>query len=370
MFHLVFAIPALYVIGRTIWPLPWVLGVKIAVAVLVLLASQYHLYSRMSSGSVFVAEMPRSAIIFFNWTFSAILLLALFQILADLAMLFLPGDGGTMAAGLRYAIGGAALVLAAVGVHGAVRVPPLHDVVVEIAGLPQAFEGYRVVQLTDLHISPLFPAAWVQVVVRNTNALGADLIVVTGDVIDGTVAARARDIAPLADLRAVDGVFVIPGNHEYFFDQPAWMRQLAILGMTGLENSHAVIARQGARLVLAGVTDLSAAETGSPVPDLARALAGAPEGAPVILLDHQPKNARAAAARGVDLQLSGHTHGGLVRGLGPVFGLANGGYVSGRYDVQGMTLYVSNGTGLWPGLALRLGIPSELTRLTLTRKPD
>lgn len=365
MFHLVFAMPALYVVGRTIWPLPWLLAVKVAVATLVLLASQYHLYSRISSSSVFVAEMPRSAVIAFNWAFSAIALLALFQILADFTMLL---PGASMAPGLRYAMGAAAMILAAVGVHAAIRVPPLRDVVVEIANLPPAFEGYRLAQLTDLHISPLFPAAWVRAVVRDANALDVDLIVLTGDLIDGTVAARARDIAPLAALRARDGVFVIPGNHEYFFDQSAWMRQLAVLGMTSLENSHAVITRQGARLVLAGVTDLSASETGYPVPDLAKALAGAPGDVPIILLDHQPKNARAAAAQGVALQLSGHTHGGLVVGLGPVFGLANGGYVSGRYDVQGMTLYVNNGTALWPGLALRLGIPSELTRLTLTRK--
>jgi predicted MPP superfamily phosphohydrolase len=371
MFHLVFAIPALYVMGRTIWPLPWLLGVKIAVAILVLLASQYHLYSRISSGSVFVAEMPRSAIIVFNWAFSTILLLTLFQLLADLCaltLLLLPGHSSAITPGLRYAMGAAAMVLAAVGVHAAIRVPPLQDVVAEIADLPQAFDGYTVLQLTDLHISPLFPAGWTQAVVNNANSLKADLVVVTGDLIDGTVAARARDIAPLAELRAADGVFVIPGNHEYFFDQPAWMRQFATLGMTILENSHTVVTRHGASLVLAGVTDLSAAETGLPMPDLAQALAGAPANVPVVLLDHQPKNARAAAAKGVVLQLSGHTHGGLVRGLGPIFKLANGGFVSGRYDVQGMTLYVNNGTALWPGLALRLGVPSELTRITLKRK--
>ncbi len=145
------------------------------------------------------------------------------------------------------------------------------------------------------------------------------------------------------------------------------MTQFALLGMTPLENRHTLITRNGKQLVLAGVTDLSAAETGLPMPDLAKALAGAPERAPVILLDHQPKNARTAAERGVALQLSGHTHGGLVNGLERIFGLANGGDVSGRYNVPGMTLYVSNGTALWGGLALRLGKPSELTRITLRK---
>ena len=371
MFHLAFAIPGLFVICRTIWPLPWTLTAKLAAAVLVLLASQYHLYSRMSSGSVFSAEMPRSAIIGFNWAFSAILLLALLQIFADVSALvvsLLQGQPMAAPASVRYAIGALAFVLAAVGVQAAIRVPPLRDVTIEIANLPPAFEGYTVVQLTDLHISRLFPAAWTSAVVRDTNLLAPDLIVITGDLIDGTIAERRADVAPLRGLRATDGVFVIPGNHEYFFDPAAWMRQFASLGMVTLENSHAVIERQTARLVLAGLTDLSAAETGFAMPDLEQALAGVPPAAPVILLDHQPKNARAAALRGVALQLSGHTHGGLVVGLERIFALANGGFVSGKYNVDGMTLYVNNGTALWGGLALRLGKPSELTRLTLKRK--
>jgi len=371
MFHVVFAFPALYVLGRTIWPLPWALGIKLAVAVLVLLASQYHLYSRWSSGSVFSAEMPRAAIIVFNWAFSAILLLAVFQILFDLAGLarmLVHSSSFRFASALRYAMAAGAMVLAAIGVHAAIRVPPLKDVTIEIAHLPPAFDGYTILQLTDLHISRLFPEAWTQAVVADANALHVDLVVVTGDLIDGTVAERTRDVAPLRALHAPDGMFVIPGNHEYFFDQAAWMQQFALLGMTTLENNHAVIQRRGAQLVLAGVTDLSALETGYPMPDLGKALAGAPAQTPVILLDHQPKNARTAAARGVALQLSGHTHGGLVVGLERIFALANGGYVSGYYDVNGMALYVSNGTALWGGLALRLGKPSELTRMTLRKK--
>lgn len=371
MFHVIFALPALYVSGRTIWPMPWAFGVKLAAVLLILLASQYHLYSRWSSGSVFSAEMPRAAIIVFNWAFCAILLLAVFQILFDLAGLvrmLASGDSPGFAPALRYAMMAGALVLSAIGVHAAIRVPPPNDVEVEIVNLPAAFDGYTMLQLTDLHISRLFPEAWTRAVVDAANALDVDLVVVTGDLIDGTIADRARDVAPLRGLRAPDGVFVIPGNHEYFFDPGAWMQQFAQLGMTPLENSHAIVTRHGAQMVLAGVTDLSAIETGLPMPDLGKALAGAPETAPIILLDHQPKNARTAAARGVALQLSGHTHGGLVVGLERIFALANGGYVSGRYNVEGMTLYVNNGTALWGGLALRLGKPSELTRITLRRQ--
>jgi predicted MPP superfamily phosphohydrolase len=182
---------------------------------------------------------------------------------------------------------------------------------------------------------------------------------VTGDLIDGSLAARRADIEPLRDLRAADGVYVIPGNMAHF----------AAIGMRVLENGHAVLERNGGRLVLAGVTDLSASRSAYPAPNLPAALKGAPKDAAVILLDHQPREARRAAAFGVALQLSGHTHGGMVLGLDRLAARANSGYISGRYDVDAMTLYVNNGTGLWPGFALRLGRPSELTRITLRRAP-
>jgi predicted MPP superfamily phosphohydrolase len=266
---------------------------------------------------------------------------------------------------VRYGAAGLAALLAAIGVAGALRVPPLKDVEITVRGLPPQFEGYRLIHLTDLHISRLFPERWVRRVVEQANAAGADLIVVTGDFIDGTVAMRRADVEPLRDLQAPDGVLAVPGNHEYFFGYSSWMRHLSGLGMRMLPNAHAVLAREDAQLVIAGVTDLSAPSAGEAPPDLNAALAGAPAGAPVILLDHQPKNARQAATRGVALQLSGHTHGGMIIGLDRALGPANGGFVSGRYDLGSMTLYVSNGTALWPGFALRLGRPPELTRITL-----
>jgi len=372
MFHIVFALPWMVVAARFLSPLPWLLSTKIGVGLLLLVVAQYHFISRLSSGSVFSAEMPRYLVIAFNWGFSAILLLALLQILVDVAVL-LPLLAGArrlaIAPNVRYTMALAAMVLAAIGVHQAIRVPPLKEVEVRIKNLPAAFDGYTVLQLTDLHISRLFQEPWTRAVVDSANRLHTDLVVVTGDLIDGSVAQRMADVAPLAGLRARDGVFVIPGNHEYFFNQRAWMRHFANLGMQSLENRHTVIARGGAELVLAGVTDLSAGHAGYPMPDLTLALQGAPRGAPVILLDHQPRNARTAAAQGVALQLSGHTHGGLIIGLDRIFALANAGFVSGLYDVDGMQLYVNNGTALWAGLALRLGRPSELTRITLRRAP-
>lgn len=333
-----------------------------------LLASQYHFFSRLSSGSVFAPEFPRIVVILFNWTFGAIVLLAVFQVVLDLGTLLamlIRHDAVRQPAALRYAIGALAALAAGIGVANATRVPPVRDVAVAVRDLPPAFEGYRIVQLTDLHISRLFTASWATAVTARANAAGADLIVVTGDFIDGSVAMRRADVAPLAGLRAPDGAYAIPGNHEYFFDYREWMQHLSGLGMRMLPNAHAVLERDGGRMVLAGVTDLSSPGAGEAGPDLSAALAGAPAGAPIVLLDHQPRNARRAAERGVALQLSGHTHGGMIVGFDRMLRPANAGFVSGRYGVDGMTLYVSNGTALWPGFALRLGRPPEMTRITL-----
>ncbi|MFH6786339.1 MULTISPECIES: metallophosphoesterase [Methylobacterium] len=368
MFHLIFAVPCLVVIARWLAPLGLPLAVKGGLALLLLLASQFHLWNRLSSGSVFAPEFPRAVVLLLNWAFGALVLLAVMQIALDLGALataIVRRGIVTIPDGLRYAAAGLAGLLAALGVANAVRVPPVRDVAVAVSGLPPAFEGYRLLQLTDLHLSRLFPASWAEAVVERANAAGADLIVVTGDFIDGSVAMRRDDVAPLRILRAPDGVLGIPGNHEYFFDYPAWMQHLAGLGLRMLPNAHAVLARGEARLVVAGVTDASAPGAGEAGPDLAAALAGAPPGAPVVLLDHQPRAAKRAASRGVALQLSGHTHGGMILGLDRLVARGNNGFVSGRYEVGGMVLYVGNGTGIWPGFALRLGRPSEMTRFTL-----
>lgn len=368
MIRLIPSLPALYVAARVVWPSPWPLALKLGVTLLLLAASQYHLWSRLSSGSVFAPEFPRPVVILFNWAFGALALAAPMLLALDAAALVcgvLPGSGWAIPLEARYAAALAAVALAAAAVSQAVRVPPLKEVAVTIPDLPLGFDGYTILHLSDLHISRLFPMRWAQAVVARANALGVDLVVVTGDFIDGSLAARRTDVEPLRGLRARDGVWAVPGNHEYFFDYGAWMRHLAGLGIRVLANAHMVLRRGGGALVVAGVTDRSARATGHPRPDLAAALAGAPAEAPVVLLDHQPANAARAAAHGVRLQLSGHTHGGMIRGLDRLVARGNAGFVSGAYRVGGMLLYVSNGTALWPGFALRLGRPSELTRITL-----
>jgi predicted MPP superfamily phosphohydrolase len=367
--QLIFGLAYLLILTRFLWPLQLPLSIKIGTAALILVALQFHRWSKLSSGSVFSPEFPRPVVALFNWAFGAIVLLALLQLLLDAGLLVaMLIHGGIVSApdGVRYGLAGFAGLTAAIGVQQAMRIPPLKDIEVDIRGLPRQFDGYTILQLTDLHISRLFPASWARAVVERSNKLGVDLIAITGDLIDGTVDARRNDVEPLRDLKATDGVYVISGNHEYIFGYSLWMARFAELGLLSLEDRSVVVERNGGRLAVAGITDRASRYRGQhPVRDLAATLEGVPNGVPVILLDHQPSEARHAAKRGVALQLSGHTHGGLILGIDRLAARANAGFVSGRYDVDGMTLYVNNGTGLWPGFALRLGRPSELTRITL-----
>jgi predicted MPP superfamily phosphohydrolase len=366
--QLIIGLIYLLILARFIWPIDVPLWAKIVMAAFALVALQYHRWSKLSSGSVFSPEFPRPVVALFNWALGAIVLLALLLLVLDAGLLLaIPFNGGVVSAPdkVRYGLAALAAVVAAIGVQQAMRIPPLKDVEIGIPGLPRQFDGYTILQLTDLHISRLFPASWARNVVERSNKLGVDLIAITGDLIDGTPEARRNDIEPLQDLKATDGVYVISGNHEYIFGYSAWMAQFAALGLLSLENRHIVVDRNGGTLALAGITDRASRRGGHPVRDLAAVLKGVPKGAPVILLDHQPSDARHAAELGVALQLSGHTHGGLIWGIDRLAARANAGYVSGRYDVDGMTLYVNNGTALWPGFALRLGRPSELTRITL-----
>lgn len=368
MFNIILGLPWLLVVVRFIEPLPWPWSIKLIFAGILLAASQYLLFCRLSSGSVFSPEFPRPLIIAFNVLFGATLFLAMLQIALDVVcILLMPIEGHfpLVPPLVRYAMALASVCLSAFAVSQAVRVPTLKDVEIAIVGLPAAFDGYRLLQLTDLHISRLFSSDWTEAVVSRANAVDADLIVMTGDLIDGDVERRRLDVEPIAKLRAPDGVYAVPGNHEYFFDYQAWMRQYERLNLTTLLNSHTVIRRGDAELVIAGVTDRSGSYAGEAKPDLSLATLGAPATAPIILLDHQPMMAAMAAKAGIALQLSGHTHGGMVVGLARLVARANNGFVSGLYSVGGMSLYVNNGTALWPGFALRLGTASELTRITL-----
>lgn len=371
MFHVTTFLVGLYVIVRFLIPLPWNKWIKIAIVALIIPVSVHHLLNRIVFGNMFSPEVPREIIIFVSWVFGSMLLLSASQFILDILtsiLAIVKRQRVYILLQLRYAIGIICLMLAAFGVYEAVKVPPIKTIEISIEGLPDSFDGYHLVQLTDLHISRLFEEPWAEAVVNKTNSLAPDLIVITGDVIDGIPQDRRSDVAPLKNLKARDGVYVIPGNYEYYFGYDAWMARFRELGINTLENSHAIIQCERNALVLAGITDLSASRHGMPAPNVTEAIRNAPLGAPVILLDHQPKNAINGAVAGADLQLSGHTHGGLILGLDKLIARYNDGFISGLYDVDGMSLYVSNGTALWPGFAIRIGKPPEITSIILPTK--
>lgn len=373
VFHLVPFVIFLYVGWRFVLPLPFAPEWRWLAALALLAVSQQHLVIRTFFGSLASPELPSGVIAFLGWLFGAFIILAGFLLLKDivaLALLLLGKVGvahGWSVADIRWAYGAgiAALALSAFGVWQAIRLPDVRTVDIRLAGLPAELDGLRLVQISDLHASSLFRTSWVRAVVEKTNALDADLILMTGDVADGTTARRAADVAPLRDLKARHGVFAITGNHEYYSGHADWMDALDRLGMRVLLNEHAVIGQNGRSLVLAGITDSAAIRFARPAPDLGKALSGAPADAVTILMAHRPEGAEAAAAAGVDLQLSGHTHGGQMPGVRSLAEHFNEGLVSGLYRIGGMQLYVSNGTGLWGGFPIRIGTPSEITQIVL-----
>jgi predicted MPP superfamily phosphohydrolase len=276
-----------------------------------------------------------------------------------------PPDAERRAFLAKISAGLVALVAGGIGIGGVVhmmRGPTVKRIRVPLAKLPQAHDGYRIVQLTDVHVGPTIGVDFIEKVVNDTNARNPDLIVITGDLVDGSVATLAEHTAPLARLRARDGVFFVTGNHEYYSGADEWIAHLTTLGIRTLRNERVRIGGDSG-FDLAGVDDFRSAAFEGHGPDLERALAGRDESRALVLLAHQPKQAKAAAAAGVDLQLSGHTHAGQIRPFDALVRLEQP-YLHGLYDVRAMKLYVSPGTGYW-GPPMRVGTTSEITEITL-----
>ncbi|MGX6605266.1 metallophosphoesterase [Micromonosporaceae bacterium Da 78-11] len=259
-----------------------------------------------------------------------------------------------------------ALVLLVWGHTEAMRVSRVRRVDVTVPRLGPALDGLRVVLLTDTHYGPINRERWSRGITEVVNTLDADVVAHTGDIADGEVAQRRAQAAPLGDIRAALARVYVTGNHEYFSGAQGWVEHMTSLGWEALHNRHLVVTRGGDSLVIAGVDDRTAAGSGVPGhhADHEAALAGADPQLPVLLLAHQPQMITGAVAHGVDLQISGHTHGGqmwpfhyLVRIDQPVLqGLSRH---SGRTQ-----LYTSRGTGFW-GPPFRIFAPSEITLITL-----
>ncbi|MCK6507184.1 metallophosphoesterase [Myxococcota bacterium] len=266
------------------------------------------------------------------------------------------------------AIVGGSLGLVALGWRNARVTPAVRTVEVPLPGLPAALDGFTIAQLSDVHVGPTIEADWLSPVVLRVNDLRADLVVITGDLVDGSVADLARHVAPLATLESRHGTFFVTGNHEYYSGAPQWVAHLATLGVRPLMNEHVLLRHGEGRLLLAGVPDHDAARIlPAHAPDVGRALAGAPARDATVLLAHQPRSARLAQGHGVDLQLSGHTHGGQLWPWMHLVWLQQP-MVAGLQKLGDLLVYTSRGTGYW-GPPVRIGAPSEISRLVLRSAP-
>lgn len=357
----------IYTAWRIIWPLPlrwwWRLLLCIPLA---MGAFRYPLLYGIYGGHFFRPDCPMWVELGCTWLFLALLLLLAGLMVVELLFL-LPGfiwKHSRKLRKLKWVLCcmtlPVALGTAAWGMYNAFALPEVREISIR---LPKLKETVRLAMLTDLHADRYKQAEFFHEVVKRTNALQADAIVITGDFQDGHLYDLAPALAPLRHLESRWGTFAVHGNHDYFSGHEARERYLSSLGIRFLNNEH-LLPGPG-HLILAGVTDPAARRDNCLPPNLSQTLAGAPADKPIILLAHQPRIAKKAARRGIALQLSGHTHGGQLPGLRQLLALFNDGLVQGLYRQGNMQIYISNATALWSGFPIRLFTPAEITLINL-----
>ncbi len=303
--------------------------------------------------------------------FSSLFVLTLLRdalwLLASMLSWVWPGAAWSAAlvSGSAVAVPALALIVTLWGLFNARRTAAVVQVEVPIDRLPPALHGFSIAQISDVHVGATIKRGYVQAIVERINALGVDMVAVTGDLVDGSVLELAHHVAPLGGLVSRHGTFFVTGNHEYYSGAHAWVDELRRLGLRVLMNEHVLLQHDESALALAGVADYGAHHfDASHRSDPMAAIANVPDAVRLrVLLAHQPRSAAAAAKAGFHLQLSGHTHGGqflpwnwLVRLQQP--------FTAGLNRWQGLWVYTSRGTGYW-GPPKRFGAPSEITHLRL-----
>ncbi|MFE2882650.1 metallophosphoesterase [Streptomyces sp. NPDC059272] len=262
-------------------------------------------------------------------------------------------------------VGGAAAAAAVgtvgYGTYGVLRGPSVKRVTVPLAKLPRSAHGFRIAVVSDIHLGPLLGRGFAQKVVDTINATQPDLIAVVGDLVDGSVKNLGPAAAPLAGLKARHGSYFVTGNHEYFSGARQWLEEVRTLGIHPLENARTELAG----FDLAGVNDLQGESEGEG-PDFGKALGDRDTARACVLLAHQPVQIHEAVKHGVDLQLSGHTHGGQLWPGNFIAAAANP-TVAGLERYGDTELYVSRGAGAW-GPPTRVGAPSDITVVQLASK--
>lgn len=326
------------------------------------------LFVLMMSGFLAFRALPRSVatpIMWIAYTWLGVLFFLFLSIAAtDLVRVFAlrgtPEDPERRLMIMRMLAGAAALF--GFGASGIALASALSRVKVAKVSVAIARLNTRakIVQISDVHVGPTIGKGFIEDIVASVNALDPDVIAITGDLVDGTVEQLAEHVAPLAKLRAKHGVYFVTGNHEYYSGAEDWIAHLRTLGIRVLRNEHVRIGGEDG-FDLAGIDDNSAR------PDLRRALAGRDDARACVLLAHQPRGIELANQLGVDLQLSGHTHGGQMFPWGFAVRLQQP-FVAGLHKLSRAQIYVSRGTGYW-GPPMRLGAPAEISEIELVPAP-
>jgi len=352
-------------------PGPWRDGLLAAIAVLALSLVAQPFGERLLRPPLSrVVSWPAS--LWMGFAFLTVLLLA-----ATDALLWIGGSAAFAApevfapaervASLRAAgVCSVALVAGGIGLRAALRPPALRRVEIRLERWPAALDGFRIVQLSDVHLGPILGRAFASQLVARSNALAPDLVAVTGDLVDGGVKQLAGEVAPLAGLRARHGIFFVTGSHDHYSGARSWTEKVRELGFQPLRNERIEIRDGDACFDLVGVDDHHGSHFANDGgEDLEAALAGRDRERPAILLAHDPSTFKRASGLGIDLQISGHTHGGQIWPFGHLVRLAIP-FVAGRFECQGAQLYVSRGTGFW-GPPMRLRAPAEITEIVVRR---
>lgn len=379
---MLFTVLPIYIILTVIVPLklkwPW----KVALGLLALASAGKMKINAWFGTDWFTspASLPRPILMFFLGAYAVAVLFLCLTVLSDMVqsipfLYCLWKRRDTLPAWRRFRtrvhLGFliVSMFLACLGLYNGLHTPDVVEIELEIPNLHPNAEGVTIAQITDTHADPYFPEGHMQRIVDKVNALKPDFIALTGDLMDGEPFRRLELVKPLEQLKANHGKVAVTGNHEYFSDYAAWQPHFASWGIQFLDNAHASFPEQGIAFV--GLPDRAGKRFNYESPDAVKATEGLDSSLVRIGLVHRPGDISAwnvlPHEQRPALQLSGHTHGGMVPLMKTAIARFNDGYVEGFYDVDGIKLYVSRGTSVWNGFPIRICCPSEITLFRLKK---
>ena len=360
-----------YELLSLILPLKISIYMKIFMSIVLLSASfKNYIFQKLGGGMFFAPDLPRYVVLIGAFLYNFLIVLLFLLIIKDVIFLVLRIFGVSLNSVdlVLKAILLSSFLLTVYGTYEAIRVPDVETHEVKIENLGSDFDGLKIAMLVDLHVSALNKQPLIESIVEKTNNLKPDVILIPGDFVDGLVKDRKKDLEPLKNLKSKFGVLGTTGNHEYYSGYKEWVKVLSDMGIKFLENESVILESGDSKLIIAGVPDTQGKAFNFTAPDLEKALENTPKEIPIILMEHRPENARENAKHKIDLQVSGHTHGGMMPILSQIVAKFNGGFVKGFYEIENMKLYVSKGTSLWNGFPMRLLDPSEITLFILRKK--